>query len=233
MKKCITLLVTTFLFSHGATAGEAPTSDMNIYLIGLHPVKAHPTHQMAVHHFCKVSRPDLVQCALFDGNTKTANLNGIEYIIPESVYNRLPEKEKQYWHSHNYEILSGQLVAPWFSSGDEKELMRGKMNSYGKTWHVWNTGHFGANDADSLPLGEPELAWSFNHDGEANPEFLKSVEKEFNIDMASRSRDRQDFVPIANPQGGVNALYSKFPGPLRSIPGVIDIEDAGSCKAVD
>ena len=34
-----------------------------------------------------------------------------------------------------------------------EELMEGKMNSYGKTWHVWNTGAPGVSP-DELPLGE-------------------------------------------------------------------------------
>ena len=44
----------------------------------------------------------------------------------------------------------------------EKEVMGGKMNSYGKTWHVCPT-----DQGQKLPLGEPVLAWSFNRDGEA------------------------------------------------------------------
>ena len=50
----------------------------------------------------------------------------------------------------------------------EKALMRDKVNSYGKTWHVWHTGAFGI-PGDALPMGEPRLAWSFNRDGEIIP----------------------------------------------------------------
>ena len=31
--------------------------------------------------------------------------------------------------------------------------MKGKMNSYGKTWHVWNTGFYKGKPGDMLPLG--------------------------------------------------------------------------------
>ncbi len=55
---------------------------------------------------------DFAQCVLFDGNTAEANLHGLEYIISEKVYDTLPPVEQSYWHPHNYEILSGQLVAP-------------------------------------------------------------------------------------------------------------------------
>src|SRR5690606_9655410 len=156
----------------GAKAMQSsyPVSQMDIYMVGFHPMKDHPHHQMEAHHFCKSVNEDFVQCTLFDGNTKDANLNGIEYIISEKLFNSLPEKEKKFWHPHNYEILSGQLIAPGLPEVAETAFLKKKMNSYGKTWHVWNTGHHGRKDATKLPTGEPQLAWSFNHDGEALPE---------------------------------------------------------------
>ena len=52
----------------------------------------------------------MAQCVLFDGNTVGARMMGVEYIISEKPYNTLPSDEKAYWHPHNYEILSGQLL---------------------------------------------------------------------------------------------------------------------------
>ena len=93
-----------------------------------------------------------MQCVLFDGNTRGANLNGIEYIIYEKLFETLLQGERQFWHPHNAEILSGQPVAPGIPESAEKELMRGKMNSHGKTWHVWAT-----DQGHKLPLGDPCL----------------------------------------------------------------------------
>ena len=59
---------------------------------------------------------DFAQCALFDGNGRDARLNGVEYIISEKLFETLPHEERQYWHPHNAEILSGQLVAPAHAS---------------------------------------------------------------------------------------------------------------------
>jgi hypothetical protein len=106
-------------------------------------MKNSPNDQMEAHHYCHQINEDFAQCALFDSNTKDAKLNGIEYIISEKLFNELPEQEKKYWHPHNGEILSGQLVAPDIPHAAEKALMKVKMNSYGKTWHVWNTGYEG------------------------------------------------------------------------------------------
>jgi hypothetical protein len=37
--------------------------------------------------------------------------------------------------------------------------MKEKMNSYGKTWHVWNTGFHDDKPVDLLPWGDPMLGW--------------------------------------------------------------------------
>lgn len=91
---------------------DAPLAAMNVYLVGFHPMKEDPSHQMEAHHFCRQVNEDFAQCALFDGNTAEANLNGIEFIISERLFETLPNDEKSMWHPHNGEILSGQLVAP-------------------------------------------------------------------------------------------------------------------------
>lgn len=197
---------------------NAPLKDMDLYLVGFHPLKDDPTHQMEVHHFCHQVNEDFAQCVLFDGNTKDANLNGIEYIIAEKLFNSLPEEEKQYWHPHNYEILSGQLIAPGIPQAAEKALMKQKMNSYGKTWHVWNTGSMGGG-ADTLPLGKPQLVWSFNHDGEAKPELVEQRDQHMNLNTSERCTDRQDLASLAKPQAGVDALQHYLAGPSHEITG--------------
>lgn len=206
---------------------DDPLEGMDVYLVGFHPMKDEPAHQMEAHHFCRQVNEDFAQCALFDGNTADANLNGIEYIISERLFESLPAEEKQYWHPHNYEILSGQLVAPGLPGVAEKALMRTKMNSYGKTWHVWNTGSTGQG-ADTLPLGEPMLAWSFNRDGEAQPGLIQRRDEKLDVNTSEVRQGRQELVSLAKPQDGVDALTGKFPGPTQSIAGVVDKKAQGA-----
>jgi hypothetical protein len=204
---------------------DSPLDPMDVYLVGFHPMKQDPSHQMEAHHFCRQVNQDFAQCVLFDGNTRAANLNGIEYIISERLFETLPEKERQYWHPHNGEILSGQLVAPGIPSVAEKELMKGKMNSYGKTWHVWST-----DQGDKLPLGEPVLAWSFNRFGEAKPGLVENRDQKLGIDSAEKRRERQELVNIAKPQAGVDALKGRFQGATEDIPGVVDKNAARAAR---
>lgn len=203
--------------------GDAPLSGMDVYLVGLHPMKQDPSRQIEAHHYCRQVNQDFAQCALFDGNTDSANLNGIEYIILERLFESLPQSEHQFWHPHNYEILSGQLVAPALPDIASEELMRGKMNSYGKTFHLWST-----DEGDELPMGGPKLAWSFNRDGEARQGLVERRDEAMGIDTAEIRRERRDLVELAKPQEGVDALRDRFNGPVKSIDGVVNKPAQGS-----
>jgi hypothetical protein len=97
--------------------------------------------------------------------------------------------------------------------------MKQKMNSYGKTWHFWNTGMEG-EAGDKLPLGAPMLAWSFNRDGEILPGMLEKRDKAMDVDTAQTRRDRAELRALAKPQGGVDALKGAFGRPTQDIPGV-------------
>ena len=205
---------------------NAPLAKFDVYLNGFHPMKDHPGQQVEAHHFCKQVNEDLAQCVLFDGNTKSANLNGIEYIISEKLFATLPEDERRFWHPHNGEILGGQLVAPGIPDAAEHELMKKKMNSYGKTWHVWNTG-FNGKPGDSLPLGPAMLAWSFNRDGELMPNMLEERDTRMKIDTAGKRKKRADLRPLARPQSGVDDLKGRFDRPAQDIPGVTDSRGGG------
>jgi len=206
-----------------ALQGNAPVAAMDIHLVGFHPMKNEPAHQMEAHHFCRQVNEDFAQCALFDGSDRDARLNGVEYIISAKLFASLPEPEKKYWHPHNGEILSGQLVAPGLPAVAEKALMKQKMNSYGKTWHLWNTGAMGVG-GDALPLGEPMLAWSFNRDGEAAPGLVEQRDRRLGIDSAGKRRERADLRELAQPQGGVDDLKGRFGRPTPDIPGVVDVK---------
>lgn len=189
---------------------KTPLDKFDIYLVGFHPMKDNTSIQMEAHHYCRQVNEDFARCILFDGNTESANLNGIEYIISEKLFNSLPAGERKLWHPHNYEILSGELIAPGIPQTAESQLMKGKMNSYGKTWHVWMTDNNG-KPMDALPLGSPHLAWSFNHDGEADPALIQRRDRKMHLDTAKERNDRQDMVPLAHPQWGVDDLKGKFP----------------------
>ena len=40
--------------------GEGPLEGFNVYLVGFHPMKEMPSHQMEAHHFCKQVNEDFI-----------------------------------------------------------------------------------------------------------------------------------------------------------------------------
>jgi hypothetical protein len=205
---------------------KAPVEKIAMYLNGFHVSKDDPQMQMEAHHYCNQANEDFAQCVLFDGNTNQARLMGIEYIISEKLYSTLPTEEKAFWHPHNYEVLSGTLRMPGLPDAAEKEALKTKVNSYGKTWHTWMTGVHG-HQADALPFGPPHLQWSFNRDGQANPEMVQARDSRMNLNSTEARQQRQDLVDMARPQGGVDATAALFPN-AKPIPGVRDNGDAAS-----
>ena len=198
-----------------------PLRDFDVYVVGLHCAKHEPDMQMEAHHYCRQVNQDFFQCVLFDGNTKDANLIGIEYIVSERLFDSLPDEEKPYWHPHNYEILSGQLCAPGLPEAAERALMKELLNSYGKTWHTWHTGRHDGVPGDRLPLGDPKLMWSFNRDGEADEGLKANFAQHMGVDELSKRGQRQAFVELAHPQRGVDDMAAEFTG-TTPISGVVD-----------
>jgi hypothetical protein len=188
-----------------------PVKDLNILLVGIHPMKNNPKHQLIAYHYCKQNNPDVMQCMLFDSDTRDAHIFGVEYII----------SEKYFWHPHNYEILSGQLIAPYVTKAIEKNMLLGKINSYGKTFHFMlkNMGETEVND-DAIPIGKPELAWSINHDNEANQELLFARDKKYNISTHALAEERKTWSASTHPQCGVKALEKHLKADFKSMPGI-------------
>lgn len=216
---------TEVLEAGAALLQGSPLGRFDVYLVGFHPMKDDPTRQMEAHHFCEQVTEDFAQCVLLDANADDAKMNGVEYIISKHLFDQLPEEERSFWHPHNFEILSGQLVAPGLPDPAELELMEGKMNSYGKTFHFWHTGRAG-EPGDPMPLGPPSLAWSFNRLGEARPELVERRDRAMDIDTEERRRERQELVELAQPQVGVDTLLGEFPWPTEPLEGVVDAESS-------
>jgi hypothetical protein len=204
-----------------------PPSAFGVHVVGLHCAKDDPHTQMEAHHFCQPLPDGTIQCALFDGAEVGAKLIGVEYIVSGDVFDTFPEEEHQYWHPHNYEILSGTLVGPEMTEADDLGLMTMLMNSYGKTWHTWHTGGHGsgAMAGNSLPVGPAQLQWSFNRDGEANPDLVAASAEENGFDLAEKRESRQSLVDVAEPQVGVDDLKDAFPEAMPEPP--TGVEDAG------
>ncbi len=96
---------------------------MSAYLNGFHFYSGDMDGQMEAHHYVTRLNEDVMQAVIYDGNGRDAKLMGVEYIISARLFQGLPDEEKKLWHSHDYEVKSGTLVAPGLPQLAEKALL--------------------------------------------------------------------------------------------------------------
>jgi hypothetical protein len=172
---------------HGAgdrnKANWAPVDKMHLYLCAFHVAKDNPGFQVEAHHYCAPQGSELHQCVIYDSRGPNPKLLGVEYIIPDAAYQKLPAEEKMYWHPHAYEIVSGQLIAPDMpKQGDD--IFPGLITTWGKTWHTWR------DPSQDFPIGEPLLMWSANGDGQISEGLIAKRDGQFGI-KTGEIRDRR------------------------------------------
>jgi hypothetical protein len=151
--------------------GKHPIDQIDAHVCGLHFYNGDQERQVIAHHFCSHQSEEFLQCVIYDTNQSDARLIGIEYIVSARLFEGLPEEEKRYWHSHQFEIKSGQLTAPGIPQPVEHELMKKLVNTYGKTWHTWQYDRY-----PDLPLGVPQLMMGFTQPGQVHESLLKERE---------------------------------------------------------
>lgn len=177
---------------------KLPLKKFNTYLDGFHFYNGNLHAQMEAHHYVSQLNEDMHQAIIFDGNGENAKIMGIEYIISERLFKTLPAEEKKLWHSHHYEVKSGELIAPGLPDIAEHELMEKLVSTYGKTIHTWHT-----DQQRSLPVGAPMIMMGFTKDGQINPALVAARDKRFKTSMAEKRKNRHDIPmpkvdPLAN-----------------------------------
>lgn len=156
---------------------DGPVGTIHAHLCGFHFYNGDMTRQVRADHYCSHLNADVWQCIIYDSDKKNARLIGVEYIISGALFNGLPPEEKKLWHSHRYEVMSGQLIALGMAGGAEMQLMKDFVTTYGKTWYMWQV-----DRGDTLPLGLPKLMMGFTGDGQADPKMVSARDRDFQVD---------------------------------------------------
>jgi hypothetical protein len=166
---------------HAEKAG-GPLAGPHLHFCGIHMAKANPKLQFVTQHYCAAhtggADGDVFQCVLFDGTKPNARLVGVEYLISDAAYRKLPADEKKFWHAHTYEVLSGGLIAPGMDPKEEAAFMKVVLTTWGKAWHTW------PDPSTAVPVGEPMLIWSLMADGQADPKVVAARDKEFGVETS-------------------------------------------------
>lgn len=178
---------------------EAPLRAIHAHVCGFHFYAHDIKRQVRADHYCAHLNDEVRQCVIYDSDQENARLIGIEYIISERLFRELPEEEKKLWHSHVFEVKSGQLVAPGLPDVAEKELMEKLVTTYGKTWHTWQV-----DRGDPLPLGVPQLMMGFTREGQIDQEMLRARDEDLGIKTEEKKARRAD-LPTPAIAPGANA----------------------------
>jgi len=179
--------------------GESPLSAIGEHVCGLHFYSGDMNRQVIAQHYCSHVSRDIRQCVIYDSDKKHARLVGIEYIISSKLFEELTGEERKLWHSHVYEVKSGQLIAPRIPESAEMEVMKGLVGTYGKTWYTWQV-----DRGDKVPLGIPQLMMAFTADGQAHPQLLAECDAEYGTSSGEKRKSRAEIVSPAI-QAGADA----------------------------
>jgi hypothetical protein len=183
---------------HGnKTVEGSPMSGGHAHFCGIHVAKNNPKFQLVTQHYCAAHGDDMFQCVLFDSAAKGAKLLGVEYIITDERYRKLPEDEKPYWHVHTYEVLSGGLIAPGMSDDDERKFMKMILTTWGKAWHTW------PDPRTAVPMGEPLLIWSLTSDGQVDEKLVATRDRDFKISTEEIRARREKELGLQPPSVSV------------------------------
>jgi hypothetical protein len=180
-------------------AAPPPLAGPFAHLCGIHVAKNNPHFQVIAQHYCADHRNHdgdggLFQCLLFDSPRPHARLLGVEYIISDTQYRGLSEKEKSYWHPHTYEVLAGGLILPGLAPEEEMPHLRAILNTWGKTWHTW------PDPVTDVPLGEPLLMWSLTGDGQVEEQVVRDRDQQFGVSMHQLREFRGHELGLVVPQ---------------------------------
>jgi hypothetical protein len=185
----------------GAIQTKYPVDAMSTYLNGFHMYADEMGRQVEASHFCIHLRHDLHQCVIFDRNAPDARLIGIEYIVSEECFRGLPDDEKRLWHSHHYEVKSGELVAPGIPDLAEHAYFSDLVTTYGKTFHTWQY------DRDDFPYGIPQLMMGLTEDGQINEALVQDRDRRLGVSIAHKRQQRAD-IPTPQVVPGANSWES-------------------------
>lgn len=165
-----------------------PINNICRHVCGVHMYAHDPNRQVIAHHYCSHLNDKIHQCVIYDSDKSGARLIGIEYIITEDLFEALPDDEKKFWHSHQYEVSSGQLIAPNVPLTVETKMMNTLVTTYGKTIHTWQI-----DRGDTLPLGAPQLMIAPTADGQIDESLLQARDTELDLryDTARRRKARR------------------------------------------
>ncbi len=67
-------------------------------------------------------------------------LIGVEYLVSDAIYQKMPAEEKAYWHDHKFEVDAGLLKSLTQVGDEAKKSLAGVRPLWGKVYHTRASG---------------------------------------------------------------------------------------------
>ncbi|GAA0186169.1 hypothetical protein LIER_33457 [Lithospermum erythrorhizon] len=211
---------TAFVETAAATIQSfAPVNKIHQHLCAFHFYADDMTRQVEAHHFCGCVNEEFRQCLIYDRPDPDGRLIGVEYIVSEALFFTLPDDEKAFWHSHEYEVKSGVLFMPGVPGPIQRQDLDKVAKTYGKVFHFWQV-----DKGDALPLGIPQVMMALTRDGQLYKNLAQDVEKRYNVSFEKESENRKN---ITGPEHGIHPKANAAGKGLKTVLREID------CKPVE
>jgi hypothetical protein len=180
-----------------------------LFLNGFHFISGAPDHFIQANHHCALANGTgfdaFIQCVIYVPGTNPARLAGIEYIVSGDAFETFSMEERQLWHSHQFEVSSGQLIEPGLPDTVDHEVMKILVNSYGKTFHTWRFDQ----QNNTIPLGIPELVYGFTAPGQLNGDLNEVRDEYYGVNTTEIMQSRED-IPVPPIQAGADSWKDGF-----------------------
>jgi hypothetical protein len=120
---------------------------------GAHCRRERPGCPGVIHHDREPLNNAVSHYLLYDGPGPDACLIGVEYLVSDEVYRRMPAEEKLYWHAHKREDDAGLLSSPRSRRSDPKATRVEVGTLWCKVYRTWVSG-------EDYPRGPSRPFWS-------------------------------------------------------------------------
>jgi hypothetical protein len=124
----------------GTEASIAPELLCPLTFAGAHCWPNRPGSPWVARRDCEPLNNAVSHYLLYDGPGPDARLVGVEYLVSDEVYRRMPADEKLYWHAHECERDAGLLSSPSPPRSDAKATRVEVGTLWGKVYRTWVSG---------------------------------------------------------------------------------------------
>ncbi len=138
-------------------AAQSPAAGYSIHILAPHRHEDGTVHG-PYHHYCKVIKPEVMQCMIFMSTDPDAELVEIEYFIDKKLVrsNVTLEQWNRHYHDHAAEVASGSVQVLDTTPQQAKEIAAAASKTDGIIFHLWPMG-------SKVPNGDVTFPTAIGH----------------------------------------------------------------------